>query len=157
MIDLNKNNVPDEVEAYLKKRYEPLEGNIDLETNTYKLNKSSKLITKSINEGFVSVLFDSKSSKPSNISADSINYILIYLNNNPSKFIEIIGHSDEMATSKLNEKLAINRANAVKNILIKSGIEAERLNVVTEVEDNSLDTNSTLSRSLVRRVTFKIK
>jgi len=45
----------------------------------------------------------------------------------------------------------------VKDIITKAGINASRLNTIGQGEDNSVDANSKEARSLVRRVTFKLK
>jgi len=160
MVDFNKNGVPDELERYFDQKY----GNSNESGTTTKTEggevikpkKSTDFIKKSINDGYVSVFFDSNRTKPSSLSVDNINYILMYLKNNPFANIEIIGHADEIGDSKRNEKLANNRALEIKNILIKSGIETERLIITSEGEDTSVDAKSNFARSLVRRVTFKI-
>jgi len=41
--------------------------------------------------------------------------------------------------------------------LIKAGIPASRLNVVSQGEDSSVAVDSPEARRLVRRVTFKVK
>ena len=56
-----------------------------------------------------------------------------------------------------NNKLANDRASNVKEILIKAGIAPERLNVISQGEDTSVDKDSAGARKLVRRVTFKVK
>ena len=48
------------------------------------------------------------------------------------------------------------RAESVKSILVKAGIDASRLNVVSVGEDTSVDKDSEGARKLVRRVTFKV-
>lgn len=155
MVDINKNRVPDELEKYFEEKYFNT-ATSDSQTTVID-SKSTDFIKKSINDGYVSAFFESNSSKPTNLSVDGINYILMYLKNNPLATIDIIGHSDEIGNSSSNEKLAIARANTVKNILLKAGIESSRLNILSNGEDASVDSNSTFARSLVRRVTFKIK
>ena len=95
--------------------------------------------------------------KPNNLSLDGINFILTYLRANPDVSIDIIGFSDEIGKSEKNEKLALERANNVKESLIKSGIRASRLNAISGGEDNSVDPTSNEARSLVRKVIFKLK
>jgi OOP family OmpA-OmpF porin len=160
MVDMNKNGVPDELEKYFDQRYGNLNGTGSAITTeggeVIKPKKSTDFIKKSINDGYVSVFYDTNKTKPSSLSVDNINYILIYMKNNPSANLEIIGHADEVGDSKSNDKLAYKRAVEVKNILLKSGIEEERLIISSNGEDNSVDVNSSFTRSLVRRVTFKI-
>lgn len=152
MIDLNKNGVPDELEKYLANSY------IDKsEINNTIEGANSELIKKLINEGYVAAYFEFNVVKPTDMSSDGIGYVLNYLRANPTASVDIVGHADEIGRTKYNEKLATNRANAVKDILIKSGINPYRLNVIPGGIDKSVDPKSPEARRLVRKVTFKIK
>ena len=82
---------------------------------------------------------------------------MTYLRNNPTASVDIIGHADEIGQSPYNDKLSASRANSVKVVLLKAGIDASRLNIVAEGEDTSVDKTSTGARKLVRRVTFRVK
>ena len=82
---------------------------------------------------------------------------MTYLRTNPTATIDIIGHADEIGSSEFNQKLALNRAEAVKAILVKAKIDPTRLNVISKGEDASVDKDSDGARKLVRRVTFKVK
>ena len=83
--------------------------------------------------------------------------MLTYLRNNPNATIDIVGHADEIGKNVYNDKLAVERANTVRNTLIKAGVTATRLNIVSEGEDTSVAKDSADARRLVRRVTFKVK
>jgi OOP family OmpA-OmpF porin len=159
MIDKNKNNVPDVIEKYFEENYGDSDSNGTLSqtdaNKAAKPKKSTDFIKKSINDGYISVLFDTNKSKPSSLSADNINYILIFLNKNPFTFLEIIGHGDGLKDVKANEKLAYKRAVEVKNILLNSGIKEERIFIPSSDEYNT-DANLSFTSSLVKRVTFKV-
>lgn len=148
-IDLDNNGIPDELENYLTKTY------------TSKTNDDSQLDSKSIikliNGGYVAAYFDFNKSTPTDSSIDGINFILNYLRNNPSASVEIIGHADEIGNDSYNEKLSNERANSIKNILLKANIVSSRISVVAAGEDTSVDKNSEVARKLARRATFKIK
>lgn len=148
MVDLNKNGVPDEMERYLNSTYT---------TNQMLVNSEKETVKKLINEGYVATYFDFNKTKPTNVSTEGIDFILTYLRNNPTATVEIIGHADEIGKNPYNDKLAATRANSVKEILLKAGITEDRLNVVSEGEDTSVDKDSAGARRLVRRVTFKVK
>jgi outer membrane protein OmpA-like peptidoglycan-associated protein len=147
-VDLNNNGVPDELEGYLNKTY---------------ANKSDapisdkQSITNLVNGGYVAAYFDFNKSTPTDSSMDGINFILNYLRNNPAASVDITGYADEIGNASYNEKLAIERANNVKNILLKAKIAPERINVSSGGVDTSVDKDSATARKLVRRVTFKIK
>jgi OOP family OmpA-OmpF porin len=149
-IDLNKNGVPDELESYLEKTY----GKTSDQSTDPKHNESIK---KLINNGYISVYFDSNSTVPTNFSTNNINFILNYLRNNPTASLDIIGHADELGKSEYNNKLSKSRAETVKSILVKANINASRLNIIAAGEDNSVAKDSESARKLVRSATFIIK
>jgi OOP family OmpA-OmpF porin len=149
-VDANNNNVPDDVENYIMKNY------------TNKNDKSpmlanNELITSLINGGYVATYFDFNKSTPTSVSAEGIDFILMYLRNNPSATIDITGHADEIGSSSFNKNLSNARANNVKNVLVKANIAASRLNVIAAGEDNSVNKNSEAARKLVRKVTYTVK
>lgn len=153
MVDLNGNGIPDEMEGALARTFadkNSVAKAIDAAGN-------STMIAKFINEGYVATFFDTNKSKPTNVSTEGIDFILTYMRNNPNASVDIIGHADEIGDSERNKKLADQRATSVKQVLIKGGISADRLNVIAAGEDNSVDPTSSEARSLVRRVTFKVK
>ena len=148
-IDLNKNNIPDELESYLTANY---------------INKSDKpklndneVIRSVINGGYVATYFDFDKSTPSNVSTTGIDFVLTYLRNDPSASVDIIGHADELGGSSYNDTLSNERAANVKKILMKANIDASRLNVIAAGEDTSVEKDSEAARKLVRKVTFRIK
>ena len=152
MIDLNKNSVPDELEKYLANSY------VDKST----FSKSTEVldsdyVKKLINGGYVTTYFETNKSTPTNVSTEGIDFILSYLRNNPTSSLDVIGNADEIGAAVYNNKLALARANSVKNTLVKAGIEANRLNVVSNGEDKSVDPKSKEAKNLVRRVTFRVK
>lgn len=152
MVDINKNGVPDELEKYMADTY------VDKSHVSETISQANAdMVKKLINEGYVTTYFDTAKTKPTNVSTEGIDFMLTYLRNNPSASIEIVGHADEIGKSAYNDKLAIERANNVRNTLIKAGIPASRLTVVSQGEDASVAKDSTEARRLVRRVTFKVK
>ncbi|WP_395062816.1 OmpA family protein [Flavobacterium sp.] len=146
MVDINRNGVPDELERYIDKTSKE---------NTDKNNVD--MVKRLINEGYVTTYFDTAKVNPTNVSTEGIDFIRTYLKNNPSASIDIYGHADEVGSTELNNALSKGRAEAVKAILVKTGISASRLNIVSSGEDTSVDVDSEGARKLVRRVTFKIK
>jgi len=149
MVDLNKNGVPDELEKYLAQNY--------IDKSTYGETTDAMMVKKLINEGYISTYFDVNKATPTNDSADGIAFMLTYLRSNPSVSVDIIGNADETGNAASNDKLALARANTVKNTLVKAGIDSSRLNVISKGEDKSVDVNSRDARRLVRRVIFQVK
>jgi OOP family OmpA-OmpF porin len=150
MVDLNNNGIPDELEKYMDESVTKSISQVEKSVN-------QEVIKKLINEGYIATYFESNKSKPTNASTENIAFILNYLRANPSATIDIVGHADEIGNSEFNNGLATERANSIKNILLKSGIDTSRINIVTSGEDTSVDKNSKEARSLVRRVTFTVK
>lgn len=147
-VDLNNNGIPDELERYLTKTY-PSRSDAPL--------SDKESITNLVNGGYVAAYFDFNKSTPNESSMDGINFVLNYLRNNPSASVDITGYADEIGDASYNEKLADERANNVKEILLKAKITPERINVMRGGVDSSVDKESATARKLVRRVTFKIK
>lgn len=151
MVDINKNGVPDELENFLQTNYATKETITQAAATA-----NEEMIMKLINEGYVTTYFDFNKTKPTNVSTEGIDFMLTYLRNNPTATIDIIGNADEIGRTPYNISLANKRAESVKSILIKAGIPANRLNVISKGEDTSVDPDSAGARKLVRRVTFKV-
>ncbi len=151
MVDINKNGIPDELENFLQTNYATKETITQAAATA-----NEEMIMKLINDGYVTTYFDFNKTKPTNVSTEGIDFMLTYLRNNPSATIDIIGNADEIGKTPYNINLANKRAESVKAILVKAGIPANRLNVVSKGEDSSVDPDSAGARKLVRRVTFKV-
>lgn len=145
-IDKNKNGVPDQVEAYIEK----------MQKENAPVVQSGTSLEEMINGGYVNVYFDFNSSKPTAASYDAINFITNYLKNNPSKKADVYGYADEIGNTEYNKNLSASRANYVKDVITKAGINAERMTIKPQGEDTSVDPKSADARKLVRRVTFKL-
>lgn len=149
MVDKNDNGVPDELERYVS--------NSITKNNEITNAATENAILELINKGYIAAYFDSGKSKTNTASASSIGFILNFLKNNPSKSVEISGYADEIGNTNSNNKLALDRAENVKTLLLKAGISESRISVASSGVDNSVDKNSDAARQLVRKVIFKIK
>lgn len=156
MVDLNKNGVPDELEMYFKNNgMLPGSGNSGTKGADGKSASGSEA-RNLINGGYVAAYFDTAKTRPTNVSSQGIDFILTYLRENPDAKLTIYGHADEIGTSESNVKLAAARAESIKNVLVRAGIDAARIMIASEGEDASVDPNSAEARRVVRRVTFKV-
>jgi OOP family OmpA-OmpF porin len=152
MVDINNNGVPDELEKYMANKF------VDkANVGTVIESANADMIKKMVNDGYVVIYFETGKSRPTPESTEGIGFMLTYLRNNVGASVEIVGHADEIGSSALNNKLANDRANKIKQIFLDSGIDASRLNIISEGEDTSVLKDSSDARRLVRRVTFKIK
>ncbi|WP_428230868.1 OmpA family protein [Flavobacterium sp.] len=115
------------------------------------------VVKEMINDKYYSVYFGFNKSVPIENSTAAIDVVLAYLRKNPSASLDIIGHADQVGKSEYNEKLSNTRANNVKTIFEKAGIESSRLNTIAEGADTSIQKDSEEARRLARRVTFRVK
>jgi len=142
-IDRNGNGVADELERYIAGVMPP----------PTPLGTEVKTL---INDGYVNIYFDFNSTNPTTESASGINFLVKYLNANPSATSELIGYADEIGNSEYNKSLSTKRAENVKQILVDAGISASRLTITGNGEDTSVNKDSKQARQIVRRVTFRI-
>lgn len=150
MVDKNNNGVPDELEKYVDNSI------VNNNTNINSIAADSAVI-QLINDGYIAAYFDLDVRQPTNASSDNLGFILNYLRVHPEKSIDIVGYADELGFNEYNMALSIDRAKNVKDIFIKAGINASRMNVKGEGIDTTVDKNSEEARRLVRKVVFRIK
>ena len=144
-VDMNNNGIPDEIESYVER------------VRNEDKSLSNQSVEDMINGGYINVYFNTGSSKPTSSSYGAIQFVTQYLKSNPGSSVEIIGYADEIGQTEYNEKLSAARATFVKDVIVKTGVDASRLVEVAKGEDTSVDPNSADARKLVRRVTFKLK
>jgi OOP family OmpA-OmpF porin len=150
MVDKNNNGVPDELEKYVN-------NSITNNNNATASMATENAILQLINDGYIAAYFESTKATPNNASASNIGFILNYLKNNPGKNVEIAGYADETGVTETNNKLANDRAQNVKSILVKAGISESRITIMSRGEDDSVDNKSDWAKRLVRKTVFKIK
>jgi len=76
---------------------------------------------------------------------------------NPNLMIEIQGHTDSSGSAAYNLQLSIKRAQAVKDLLVRNNISANRLTVKGFGESKPIASNETVAgRNENRRVEYKI-
>ncbi|WP_419592768.1 OmpA family protein [Thiolapillus sp.] len=75
---------------------------------------------------------------------------------NPDLVVEVIGHTDSIGPAAYNQKLSVRRAQAVKDYLVKHGVDPKRLIVKGKGESEPARSNDTeAGRAFNRRVEFK--
>ena len=88
---------------------------------------------------FPSIYFNSGSAIVGSSNENRIATMALILKNNPDINLNVIGHTDDIGTSKFNKKLGLKRANAVINYLvINYNIDDNRLTASTKGEDDPL-------------------
>ena len=106
-----------------------------------------------LNRGYVNVFFDINSTKIQKESLSSVNYLRQFLYDNPYVNASLIGFTDETGNEERNQTLSNNRAKAVFDMLVASGISPTRLSYGGVGEDKTMSKGA---RQLARKVTFKI-
>ncbi|MES2410010.1 MAG: OmpA family protein [Bacteroidota bacterium] len=149
-VDKNNNGVPDELEKYVT-------NSISSNNTTTAAAASESAILQLINEGYIAAYFETAKATPNPASASNIGFVLNYLKNNPTRTVEIAGYADEIGGTEYNDKLANDRAQNVKAILVRAGISESRVTIVSRGEDDSVDKKSDWARRLVRKAIFKIQ
>jgi len=150
MVDKNNNGVPDDLEKYVN-------NSINSNNNANASAATENAVLQLINDGYIAAYFETTKTTPNNASASNIGFILNYLKNNPGKNVEIAGYADETGETESNNKLANDRAQNVKSILVKAGISESRITIISRGEDDSVDKKSDWAKRLVRKTVFKIK
>ena len=116
----------------------------------YKIEKDSSLIIENIQ-------FASASDRLLPKSYKDLELILEYLNENPTKNVEIIGHSDNVGTESSNQKLSEKRAKSVYDYFISNYIDKSRIHYLGKGESEPIASNETgPGRKANRRVELKL-
>ena len=103
------------------------------------------------------VLFDRGSSKIAKTHEQLIKNFAIFLLDNLRFDVEIIGHTDDVGSSKNNQRLSELRAHSVKQMLIRSGVAEDRLISSGKGESDPIATNLLESgREQNRRIEVKL-
>lgn len=104
------------------------------------------------------ILFATGKSSVQQIYDNRLNFIAGVLKKNPGLEVHITGHTDSTGSRAINEKLSLQRAQAVSNFLIKEGVSKKQIIVTSESFENPAVTgNTNAARSQNRRVALKLE
>lgn len=147
--DENGNGIPDVLEEAMDRRIADAEDRAE--------SSEGDIVKKLIDGGYVNVYFKFDSTEPEVYSLQAVNYLIVYMKENPSVNAELVGYADEIGNPEYNENLSQRRAELVKELMVAAGIDEGRLTAKGGGVDDSVEKSSQNARQLVRRVSFKIK
>ena len=133
---------------------EPYKLNIALQ----KLKVGTKIsLVNTTNDGMKNVFFDSNSDVLKKESFVELNKLVVLLNKNPQRKIEVGGHTDDVGDDAMNLALSQKRADAVKRYLVSAGVVENRVTAKGYGETQpTVPNDSDANRAKNRRTDFVI-
>jgi len=99
------------------------------------------------------VTFDTSSSMLRPLGTETLTSVALILKEYPKTAINIVGHTDSTGSNATNQKLSLERANSVANLLIQQGTSAARMSVYGAGSSQPIASNNTdTGRAQNRRV-----
>ncbi len=143
-IDLNRNNVPDELDPIV----DPAE-----QIKAEKANQSDSIL----DIGFVNVYYDVNKELPNSGSINNVYYVIKYLKTYPNAKVLLSGYADVNGLETKNINLSINRAENLKKVIISNGIDASRIATEGKGVDKASKINDEVSLQFGRRVSVTLQ
>jgi outer membrane protein OmpA-like peptidoglycan-associated protein len=84
-------------------------------------------------------------------------YLQDFAERNKGKSIQLIGHTDTSGTAEYNYQLGLERAEAVKNMLVSKGFDAAAITLASKGENDPLAAPSVADQESDRRVEIIIQ
>ena len=104
------------------------------------------------------VLFESGSSRLQPGADTKLLQIAEILQRYPRTYVDVVGHTDNRGSEGYNDELSQRRAAAVRDNLVKAGVDASRVTTRGEGEHKPITTNDTATgRATNRRVDITIR
>lgn len=117
----------------------------------------SDVAEKKLGEFAKTILFNSGRSTFKSGVTTTLDGIVKIMNEFPKATFVIEGHTDSTGNDAINDKLSAKRAGAVKDYLVKNGVDASRLDSKGFGSKNPIDSNKTRAgRANNRRVEIKV-
>lgn len=89
--------------------------------------------------------------------AEFLDQVVVRLKEHPDQIAEVRGHTDNVGSDEVNQRISLARAQSVADYLIDKGIAKSRITVMGKGESLPISTNSTATgRALNRRVEITI-
>jgi OmpA-OmpF porin, OOP family len=103
------------------------------------------------------VNFEFDSAKVTGENIDHVKEYVIFMNDHVDYKAKIVGHTDSLGSKAYNQKLSLKRAEAVKEIIVKEGIDPQRLTTQGQGETSPIADNTTkIGQAQNRRIEIEI-
>ncbi|MDA9555471.1 OmpA family protein [Pelobium sp.] len=89
------------------------------------------------------LLFEFGKSTLSTAAKQNIDNLAASLNKYPNTNILVVGHTDAIGSDAVNDKLSLDRANAVKSYAVAKGVDADRLKTSGKGKNEPIASNDT--------------
>jgi len=76
-------------------------------------------------------------------SVGTVNDLAQVLKAYPKAQVQLVGHTDSTGTAETNQTLSLDRANAVKSLLVAQGVAADRISTTGSGQDRPVASNDT--------------
>lgn len=131
-------------------------GKWDAKTKTCKI-EAPKQFQEVIAKAYDNLTFKTGSATITNTSFKFLDDIADYMKANPSFTLSIVGHTDNTGSDEYNQKLSEDRAESVKNYLVKKGVGEISITAEGKGESEPIaDNNTPEGRDKNRRVVFSV-
>ncbi|HVZ96479.1 MAG TPA: OmpA family protein [Chitinophagaceae bacterium] len=115
-------------------------------------------VVEKVNKAAKNIYFATGSSKLLAKSFPSLKEVVQILKDNPTYKINIDGYTDNTGTPEKNQVLSENRANSVKDYLVKNGVDESKITATGHGQDDPVADNKTAAgRAKNRRVEMKLR
>ena len=103
-----------------------------------------EMIKMFIQSHYADVYFDKNSLLPKESSTSAIGMLVNYIKQNPEATVTLVGYIDKSGSVEYNQKLSLQRAESVKQIMVEVGVDSDR--IITQGGGIEEEDNSYLSR-----------
>ena len=103
-------------------------------------DKMKEMIKTLIQSHYADVYFDKNSLLPKESSTSAIGMLVNYMKQNPEATVTLVGYTDKSGGVEYNQKLSLQRAETVKQLMVEVGVDSDRITTQgggIEEEDNS--------------------
>lgn len=122
------------------------------------LNKGCADLQPAVDVATAKLKFATGSNQLTKKQTAPLNALVQLMADNATIQLEISGHTDNVGSLKINEKLSLSRAKVVMQYLVKKGIDAKRLSIKGYAFAKPIEDNKTSKgRALNRRVEMVVK